>query len=161
VNYYPIQKRWRKVGPIYRSEMAAAIWYPDMEAYGRQRASDYGYEWRSKPYTPELFPEDWDSCDWRWSHGRRGPQPAFWRWCTHGACHWLVGLSLFVAMRAEPDRPWRIVTSDKHSTVWDGDQTLWDGNFLALGVPVTDAWDLAGQQPESEQLPPGQPLHTF
>jgi len=159
--YYPIQKRWRRLGPIFRSPMVAAIWHPDLELYAQQRAEDYGYQHRPRPYTPELLPQDYDSCDWRWSCGRRGPSPAHWAWVTHSACHWLVGLNLFVAQRAEPGRAWRIVTSDKHSTVWDGEQTLFDNNFLSLGVPAAEAWELAADQPDSQELPVGLPLHVL
>ena len=31
----------------------------------------------------------------------------------------------------------------KHSTVWDGDETLFDINFLAMGIPPDEAWRLA------------------
>jgi hypothetical protein len=41
---------------------------------------------------------------------------------------------LKLAMQVEPNRIWHIVTSDEHSTVWDGKKTLSDMNFLALGV---------------------------
>lgn len=161
LTYYPLQKRWRKVGPIYRSKAAAAIWHPEMEAYAAARAEDYGYQHKPTPWSEDLRPEHWDSCDWRWSHGRRGPQPAFWEYVCHSACHWTCSLHLWVAQRAEPDRPWRIVTSQKHSTVWDGDSTLWDGNFLALGVPANEAWGLAAEQDDSEELLPGAlMLHT-
>ena len=37
-----------------------------------------------------------------------------------------------------------IVTTRKHSTVWDGAETLFDINFLALGVDPDEAWELAG-----------------
>ena len=35
------------------------------------------------------------------------------------------------------------MTSQKHSTVWDGAETLFDINFLALGVDADEAWRLA------------------
>lgn len=161
VDFYPLQRRWRKVGPIYRSDMARAIWLPEMKAYQRQRMSDYGVTYAYPEETPDLRPSDWESSDWRYTCGRRGPEPAYWQYLTHGSCHWMCNLHLWVAVRAESDRPWRIVTSGKHSTVWDGDQTLWDPQFMALGVSATDAWDLAAEQPDSEMLPPGElMLHT-
>jgi hypothetical protein len=36
---------------------------------------------------------------------------------------------------AEPKRTWRIVSSEMHSTCWDGRETLFDLNFEALQVP--------------------------
>jgi hypothetical protein len=61
-------------------------------------------------------------------------------------------------MQHQPDRPWRIVTSDRHSVVWDGAQTLWDGNFLALDIPAAEAWELAAGRPDTMRLPIGEPM---
>jgi hypothetical protein len=44
-------------------------------------------------------------------------------------------------MLAEPKRKWRIITSDKHSTVWDGEYTLFDFNFQALGVSPKECFE--------------------
>ena len=30
---------------------------------------------------------------------------------------------------------WRIITSVKHSTLWDGKRLLFDFNFSAMGIP--------------------------
>lgn len=160
IDFYPLQKRWRKVGPIYRSRMAAAIWHPNMEAYAAHRAAEYGYDNRLTPWTPELTPSHYDSCSWRWDCERRGPQPGYWAFTCAAACHWLVDLHLWVAQRAEPSRSWHVVTSDLHSTVWDGEETIWDANFMAMGVSATDAIDMANGEPESRILPAGEMLFS-
>jgi hypothetical protein len=67
-----------------------------------------------------------------------------------------VNFNLRLAMLVSPRRPWTIVTSDRHSTVWDQGGTLFDMNFLALGVPADEAWELAGEQLESRHLGPGE-----
>ena len=54
-----------------------------------------------------------------------------------------MNAALRLAQLTEPDSDWRIITSDKHSTVWDGEQTLFDLQFSALGVEPTDAYRLA------------------
>ena len=64
----------------------------------------------------------------------------------HAACHWLVNFNRQLAIRAEPKEAWRIVTSKEHSTVWDGDETLFDMNLLALGVDADEAWRMARQK---------------
>jgi hypothetical protein len=64
----------------------------------------------------------------------------------HAACHWLVNFNRELAVLAESKREWRIVTSKEHSTVWDSDETLFDMNFLALGVDADEAWRLARQK---------------
>ncbi|MDG2112042.1 MAG: hypothetical protein P8N02_05450 [Actinomycetota bacterium] len=127
-----------------------------MIAYGETRGWDLRKVLPKGKNRLDLRPSHFDSCDWRSNRGGRpGPAPAYFEYVCHSACHWLVNLNLFVAMQAEPDRPWRIVRSDEHSTVWDGDVTLWDTNFLALRIDVDEAWTLAAEQPESEVYPPG------
>jgi hypothetical protein len=64
----------------------------------------------------------------------------------------VVNFNLRLAQLAAPEKPWQIVTSLKHSTVWDGDQTLFNMNFLAFGIGADEAFRLANE----EQLPPGQ-----
>lgn len=132
---------WGMLGPIFRSKECGAIWRANMAEYMEQRASDFKYK-----YTPRRYevPADCDSCDWRCEH--RGRQPAFWNYACHSACHWLVDMCLYVAITAYPETPWRIVSSRKHSTVWNGDTLnpmLFDVNFLAIGVSAKEAWSLA------------------
>jgi hypothetical protein len=75
----------------------------------------------------------------------------------HAACHWLVNFNLRLAQLVEPQRPWRILTSDEHSTVWDGDSTLFDFNFLALCIDPESCFSLANE----EELPVGKQLKVF
>jgi hypothetical protein len=156
LTYYPVQQRWRRLRPIYESWMARSIWLPEMFAYQATRMEDYGVSYAYPEVTPALRPADWESMDWRYGSGRRGPEPGYWQYVCAGACHWLCSVNLFVAERAEPKRPWRIVTSDKHSTVWDGDQTLWDLNFLALGIAPELCWKDAAEHHTAVHLEPGE-----
>jgi hypothetical protein len=55
----------------------------------------------------------------------------------------VVNFNFRLAQLVEPDRAWRIVTSDHHSTVWDGRDTLFEFNFLALGIPAEASVTLA------------------
>ena len=75
----------------------------------------------------------------------RGPNPAYWRYVKHAACHWLVNFNLRLAEQVEPKRTWRIVSSDAHSTVWDGELTLFDFNFHALCIEPEAAFRLASE----------------
>jgi len=83
----------------------------------------------------QCCPQSFESCDLLDSH--RGPQPRFWQYVKHAACHWIVNFALRLATLAEPRRCWRIISSDFHSTVWDGAETLFDFNYQALGEPPT------------------------
>src|ERR1700730_5790176 len=79
------------------------------------------------------LPHTFESCDWWCDH--RGPIPRFWYYTKHAACHWLVNFTLKLAMLVMPHKQWRIITSDEHSTVWDGVDTLFDFNWQAMGIP--------------------------
>jgi hypothetical protein len=95
------------------------------------------------PFRPGMYPDEFESIDWR-SHFHP-PHPRFWRYVRPGACHWLVNANLRLISLAEPSRPWRIVSSSRHSTVWDGDRTLFEMNFVAFGFPPDVCWDLAAE----------------
>jgi hypothetical protein len=69
----------------------------------------------------------------------------------------LVNFNLKLVSLAEPERPWRIITSDNHSTVWDGKRTLFDLNFLALGVSPRESFELA----HGRELPLGRLLKVY
>ena len=55
------------------------------------------------------------------------------------------------SITASTNDPWRIITSDAHSTAWDGDRLLFDFNFQAMGIPPQKCFDLAYK----EELAPG------
>lgn len=144
VIYADIQRHWRKLGPIFRSKECRSVWVPCMTEYMQQRSSG---KWKFK-YDPGKYrtPSCFDSCDWRWNRNRRGPHPEFWDYACHSACHWVVDMCLYVAISYAPHLQWRIISSDKHSTVWNGSldwPVLFDVNFLALGVAPDEAWNLA------------------
>jgi hypothetical protein len=89
-------------------------------------------------FYPGTYPEDIESCDWRIGH--RGRPPRYWRYVKHGACHWIVNFCLRLATLVEPFRKWRILTSYEHSTVWDGRNTLFELNYLALGISAEECF---------------------
>lgn len=154
--YYPIQTHWRKIAPILRSKECESIWRPNMRDYLEQRAHDNNYEYKDRPFE---FPSSCDSCDWRFE--RRTKHPAYWEFVCHSACHWLVDMCLYTAIKLHPEVPWRIVSSHKHSTVWNGEKewpVLFDLNFLALDVTPKDAWSLAIK---GRILNPGRWLHPW
>jgi hypothetical protein len=51
-----------------------------------------------------------------------------------------------LAMLVEPERRWRILTSQKYSTTWDGEFMLLDFNFDALDIPAREAFERANEQ---------------
>jgi hypothetical protein len=154
--YFPIQKRWRLLRPLFEREVTIRLAHLEMEAYAQTRAADLGYEHRPREFSIDLRPADYDSCSWRWDRGRRGPEPGYWAWACHSACHWLAAVNLYVISALEPDRPWRVATSDRHSTVVDlGRGLLFDTNFLALRVTPEQCWADAVEGPGAKVLPLG------
>jgi hypothetical protein len=155
MQYYPIQKNWgRRIKPHLVDPEFNRILVMDFNkfTYGR---------WREE-FKPGMLPEQFESCDWRICRddGRRGPDPEYWRYVKHSACHWLVNPALRLAMLSVPNREWRIVTSQKHSTVWDGDRTLFDLQFSALGVKPDEAFESARNY-RGKVLPPGAYLEVY
>ena len=78
-----------------------------------------------------------------------------------GACHWIVNTLLYTANIAFPKEQWQIITSDRHSTVWDGKQTFFDMNFMALKVPAQYCAEVTLLAPDSEVLSIGEYLHLY
>lgn len=105
----------------------------------------YG-RWR-KEFTFGHVPFEFESCDWFLNYAIEHDDilPPHWDYVKHSAAHWLVNFNLKLAMLTEPKKQWRILTSNLHSTVWDGKDTLFDINFSALGVDPDEAFILANQ----------------
>ena len=143
--FYPIQSQWRKLKPIYESEEARKIWYPEMCAYLQVRREERNIvNGRIPANTPDTWPSTFDCNDWRCGTTRRGRHPGYWRFVCHSACHWVANLNLYVATKAEPDRDWQIISSDLHSTVWDAaTKNLWETNFMAFGISARETYRMA------------------
>jgi hypothetical protein len=147
LRYYDLRRHWtRRIMPHLADRELNAILLRDFNkfTYGR---------WRLR-FRPGDLPCHFESCDW--SSERPRPHPRFWAYVKHSACHWLVNFDLRLATLAEPDRPWRILTSDRHCTVWDGARTLFDFNFLAFGISPNMCFQLANET----ELPVGKPLRV-
>ena len=125
MKYYDLKKNWHRVKPHLEDKQFNDILVRDFNKFTSGR-------W-NKTFTYGDLPYEFKSCDWdcRPSGDRR---PAFWQYVKHAACHWLVNSNLCLAMLVQPKKLWRIITSEDHSTVWDGNDTLFDFNFQAFGV---------------------------
>jgi hypothetical protein len=148
MKYYNPTKNWKKLKPIMESSNAMSILNNDFNKFTMGRWNEH--------FPMNKFPRDFESCDWECDLGR-GRRPEYFKYVKHSACHWIVNFNLFVISKAEPNRDWRIVTSPKHSTVWDGKYTIYDLNFLALGISCDEAFQLAD---EGEHLSIGELLEV-
>jgi hypothetical protein len=133
LRYYDVKRHWsRRIAPHLGDRELNAILARDLNKYMLGRTG--------RPAPEGAVPADLDPFDWRGD--RRGRRPHFWRYVMGGACHWLVNFNLRLAMLAEPGYPWRIRTSPKHSTVWDGDRTIFEMNGPAFGVSVQESFEM-------------------
>jgi hypothetical protein len=156
--YYPVQKNWgRKFAPHLDNPYLNKVLRRDFGRY-------LWGQWKMK-FAEGTYPFDYEAFDNEspgWWLGHRGRTPEFWRYVKYGACYWLVNFNYHLARLAEPCRPWRIVASGRHATVWDRDRTLFDMNAIAIGVPASDCYRDAFQGGEelgeAEELQCGYPL---
>jgi len=149
MKYYDLQRNWPKVRPHLRNRELNDILVRDFNKFTWGR-------WRQK-FRPGQFPQEFESCFWWLDDPRPGRKPAFWRYTKHSACHWLVNFNLRLAMLVRPKRKWHIITSDEHSTVWDGEDTLFEFNYLAMGIPAMECFNRAFDG----QLAPGELLMVY
>ena len=133
MKYYDLTKNWQRVRPHLGDKKLNDILVRDFNKFTFGR-------WNRR-FAHGQFPREFESCDWDIDH--RGKQPAFWHYTKHAACHWLVNFTLRLATLVQPKKSWRIITSEKHSTVWDGDQTLFDFNFQAFGIDPNECFERA------------------
>jgi len=149
MRYYPFVKNWKRIKKHLSDIELNKILVIDFNRYTFGR-------WKQK-FKSGQFPREFESCDW--DIGHKGRQPEYWKYVKHGACHWVVNFNLELAKLVEPKRNWRIVTSQEHSTVWDGENTLFDMNFCALGIDPKEAFEIASK--ENKCLPIGKRLMVY
>lgn len=155
MKYYDLQRNWtRKIAPHLDDPEVVRVLRHDFKRYGHR---DGCVTYRPRKWE---VPADWDTSDWRIMERRPGPMPRYWDYVCTGACHWLVNFSLMLAMRAEPDRPWRILSGYDHSTVWDGDKTLFELNWYAFRMPPKKCYKVASKR-DGKALLPGQLAPVF
>jgi hypothetical protein len=147
LRYYDLKKNWRRVKPHLGDKELNDILVRDFNKYTFGR-------WGQR-FTAGKLPCEFESCDWRFEH--RGRHPEYWKYVKHAACHWIANFTLRLAMLVMPDRPWRIITSQLHSTVWDGADTLFDFNFQAMGIDADECFRLANEK----ELKPGKRLRLY
>lgn len=151
MRYYDIGRHWTKhIAPHLSNPVVQARLIEDFNKFTFGR-------W-GQDFTAGMTPHQFETCDWWIFH--HGPMPRYWQYVKHSACHWLVNFNLVLAQFAVPDATWRIVTSDKHSTTWDGKDRLFDLNFLALDIAPDECFAVASQQP-SKVLLPGEFIEVY
>jgi hypothetical protein len=152
MKFYPVAKDWsKKISPHLDNPVLQRVLAWNFNKY---TVGCWGKRFRRGDY-----PGDFDSSELRFS--LRGRPPRYFQYVSHGACHWLVNFNLALAHFTEPKKAWRIVRSPIHSTVWDGEHTLFDLNGMAFfegGAP--ECFRLAACEEDSKELGPGELLEV-
>lgn len=121
--YYDPKRNWSKLSRHLDDPELNTILVSDLNKY---TMSALGKRFRRGD-----VPRDTEKPNMRQDAGKRGRPAGYLKYTRNFACHWLVNFNLRLISLTEPKRDWRIVTSSAHSTVWDGDQTLFDLNFFS------------------------------
>jgi hypothetical protein len=145
LQYYDLVTNWSKIEPHLGEEELNRILVRDFNIYSLARTGE--------TFTAGMFPqqlhEEWlqrqkDLYDESWDPREGDPQP-HWKYVKGQSCHWIANFTLRLAMLVEPQREWRILSGDKHSTVWDGKDTIFDFNYFTNGVPVDECFENASE----------------
>lgn len=162
--YFPFGRHWRNLKSLYQSKECETIWRLNLRDFSQQAYMDCGREYKYEPSQYKV-PCDHGGHDWLYGFGTRGRKPAFWEYICFSGCHFMVDAHLYVAMKAFPHIPWRIVTSsakaENHSTIWNGSKTnpvLFDPQSIALKITAQQAWKMASK---GRMLKPGRPLRWW
>jgi hypothetical protein len=99
--YYDLKRNWNKnivrhLGDKILNEILV------------ENFNKYTFGRWAEEFKPGEFPRDYETCLWEIDY--RGPQPAYWRYVKHGACHWLVNFNLRLAQLVAPRKQWRIAS---------------------------------------------------
>jgi len=143
--HYNIQKNWKKLKPIYESQECRALWYEGCVTYVQSKFEDHGIEFDPERYTYNFIttPSVIESSDWQYGFGKRGRKPAFWQYALAHACHWMAEKDLYIAKKIAPEFDWVIISSEEHTTVFNGIDTIFDTTYNAMGISAEVAYKSA------------------
>ena len=155
MRYYAVQRNWRKIKRHLDNEEVNKVLERDFNKYarGHMRFNGDTRTWTRMRgrFARGMYPADFDTVCWRFEdRDCRFRPPAYWRYVCAGASHFLVNFNLKLAQLVKPDREWRVLTG-LHSTVWDGEHTLFDLNYQALDIEPSECF----LRSHGEELPPG------
>jgi hypothetical protein len=151
MKFYPVTENWTLIKRYVEDEDVRQALNSDFNKYTMAR---FG-----KPFGPGQFPADFEDKE-RLKYSGNVQEP--FRYVKMGAAHWTVNFSLMVAMRVAPEKPWCIIRTLNHSSVWDGENTVFDiygMAFFELGAP--ESFIRAVRGTNSQELEPGELLKTY
>ena len=125
--YFDLARHWTKrVEPHLEDPRLNDILLHDFGLYTER--------WLHEVFKRGQFPRDFEPLE-KYNHlPPKKREPRFWRYAKWSSCHYMANFNLRLATLVAPDRAWRIITNTLHTTVWDGEQTMFEFNFLALEI---------------------------
>jgi hypothetical protein len=157
IKYYDLKKHWtKKIMPFLGDSELNSVLVRDL--------NKYTIGWCAQPFGPDQYPADIENGDW--GFGDHGPRPRYWRYVKFGTCHWIANFALRLATLVDPLQQWQIVSSERHTTVWDGFDTLFEFNHQAMGMDAPTSFYLASTDgeyflPHCDYEPGFAPHYTF
>ena len=155
MNYVDARKLWKKTKHLYQSEKARDIWFPalckmrSLNIHGGWNLMSLDeLQWKVVEFdhrindVSELLPHHFDSMGWRYFE-KGETHPKYWDYVCSRACHFMIKLYHWVIVQALPEHDWQIISSDSHSTIWNGKDLIYDPAFQALQISAGKCFDLA------------------
>jgi hypothetical protein len=133
LRYYDLENHWDKIQPHLKNEAVQKALKDGMD--------ELLSRW-DREFDTTKVPRDYEWNNWHWAipHDK---EPEYWKYTLFNACFWLVNFNYELAKAVEPDENWQIVRNDKHATVWNGDDLLFEFNLLAFGWSADKCYELA------------------
>ena len=165
--HFDIGRNWKKLAPYAETKEARRRLDRDLRIYSAVRAREadehykklghknYSSSWNQ--YTEGTMPNGLDT---RCQSMSARPKK-YEDYILGGGCHWIVNWSLCILEHALPKKEWRIVSSDLHSAVWDGNKTFFDITYFPRGLSIDDTYWNTIHQGSCRILAPGQELKLY
>jgi|SRR5882672_1488650 len=131
MRYYDLVGNWYKVQPHLKDEAVLKALQNGMD--------DLLSRWGKKFDTIKV-PRDYEWANWDWEFDE---VHEYWDYTLFNACFWLVDFNYELAKLVEPDESWQIIRSDKHATVWNGKDLLFEFNLMAFGWTADACYELS------------------
>lgn len=165
LKHYNLSRNWHKFSP--EAPVARQRLDRDLRIYAHHRALEAEDHYRKlgyKNYSSSIgyevgtMPAELDSRCYAIKAGR---PKGYADYILGGGCHWVCNWLLSCIEQVEPNKPWRIVTSDLHTCLWDGNRVLLDITYQGLDLSIEDSYWNTMCQPSYQCLEPGQELELY
>lgn len=134
LKYFNISRNWKILNPVYESDEVKGITIEEMNCYRLLINKEYNVPLETGISRVFRYPAEFDSGDWR--NYRIGRPPLYDRWICTDTCHFSVNIHMEVLTQVFPDIPWRIIKTEKHSTIFDGIGRIYDPIYQGI------KWDI-------------------